>query len=236
MGCGERSLDENVASSSRTLGSCLLLFGAFAGTTCLAASAAWKDVSAIAAFDRAFAGVNDYTCILHSYEANGTQTQDRVYQYSFMKPHYLKTLIVGGDGNGSGAVWVGGDQVSAHVGGVFQGIHVKISLHDPRALSLHGVTIPNGLLPGIIDDYRTIPGTLEQTDGGMVEGNETDRLDLKVADPSSNHGISEQVVYLSKVTHWPVRQIMYSGPRIVLDESVNDLRTDVGLTKNDFQF
>lgn len=211
------------------------LFGAFVGTTCIAASAARED-SAIAAFDRAFAGVTDYTCLLHSFEANGTQTQDRVYQYSFMKPHYLKTLVVGGDGKGSGAVWVGGDEVSAHVGGVFQSIHVKISVHDPRAVSLHGVTIPNGLLPGIIDDYRTIPGTLTQSDGGIVEGNETDRVDLKVTDPPSNHGISEQVVYLSKVTHWPVRQIMYSGSRIVLDESVNDLRTNVGLTPSDFQF
>ena len=167
---------------------------------------------------------------------NGTQTQDRVYQYSFMKPHYLKTLIIGGDGKGSGAVWVGGDQVSGHVGGILSGIHVKIDLHDPRAISLHGVTIPEGLLPGIIDDYGTIPGRLTQIDGGKIGGVETDRLDLKVADPASNHDITEQIVYLSKETHWPIRQIMYSGSQIVLDESVNDLRTNVGLTQSDFPF
>lgn len=213
----------------------LSLFAALVGASCVAASAA-KEAPAIAEFDQTFAGVNDYTCVLHSHEVNGTQTQDRVYQYSFMKPHYLKTLIVGGDGKGSGAVWVGGDQVSGHEGGIFSGIHVKINLHDRRAISLHGVTIPEGLLPGIIDDYRTIPGKLTQMDGGKIGGVETDRLDLKVAYPTSNHDISEQIVYLSKETHWPVRQIMYSGSQIVLDESVDDLRTNVGLTRTDFPF
>jgi len=209
---------------------------AFVGASCIAASAAKETSLAIDAFDRTFAGVSDYTCVLHSHEVKGTQTRDRVYQYSFMKPHYLKTLIVGGDGKGSGAVWAGGDQVSAHMGGVFYGIRVKISVHDPRTISLHGVTIPDGLLPGIIDDYRTIPGNLTQMDGGKVGGVETDRLDLKVADPSSNHEISEQVLYLSKETHWPIRQIMYSGSLVVLDESVNDLKINVGLSQSDFPF
>ena len=153
-----------------------------------------------------------------------------------MKPHYLKTLIVSGDGKGSGAVWVGGDQVSGHLGGILSGIHVKIGLRDPRTLSLHGVTIPDGLLPGIIDNYATIPGILTQSDGGTIRGVATDRLDLKVADPLSNHGISEQIAYFSKLTHWPIRQVMYSGSQIVLDETVNDLKTNVGLTKADFPY
>jgi outer membrane lipoprotein-sorting protein len=213
----------------------LALSAAFVGMSCVVAGAA-TEAPAISAFDAAFAAVNDYTCILHSYEADGPKSQDRIYQYSFMKPHYLKTLILDGDGKGSGAVWVGGDQVDAHLGGIFSGIHVKIGVNDRRAISLHGVTIPDGLLPGIIDDYKTIPGTLTQSDGGRIRSVETDRLDLKVADPSSNHNVTEQIVYLSKSTHWPIRQIMYSGSRIVLDESVDDLKLNVGLTRSDFPF
>lgn len=213
----------------------LTLFAAFVAISSVATSAA-KEEPAIAAFDQTFVGVNDYTCVLHSHEVNGAITQNRVYQYSFMKPHYLKTLIISGDGKGSGAVWVGGDRVSGHLGGILSAIRVKIDVHDPRALSLHGVTIPDGLLPRIIDDYETIPGTLTQSDGGKIGGVETDRLDLKVADPSANHDISEQVVYISKSTNWPIRQIMYSGSQIVVDESVNDLRFNVGLRKSDFPF
>jgi hypothetical protein len=213
----------------------LSLFGALVGTSCLAAGAA-DQAPAIAAFDRAYNGVTDYTCILRVHEAKGTQTQDRIYQYSFMNPHYVKTLILDGDGKGAGGVWVGGDQVSGHLGGILSGFHLKVGLHDPRAVSLRGVTIPDGLLPRIIDDYGTIPGKLTQTDGGKIGGIDTDRLELSVADPAANHDITDQIVYLSKETHWPIRQIMYSGTQIVLDESVDDLKTNVGLTKSDFPF
>jgi outer membrane lipoprotein-sorting protein len=213
----------------------LLLFGALVGTSSVGASAA-SQAPAIAAFDRAYTGVTDYTCILHVHEAKGTQTQDRVYQYSFLNPHYVKTLILDGNGKGSGGVWIGGDQVSGHLGGILSGIHLKIDLHDPRAVSLRGVTIPDGILPRIIDDYGTIPGNLTQTSGGKIGGIETDRLELDVADPASNHDITKQILYLSKETHWPIRQIMYSGSQIVLDESISDIKANVGLTKNDFPF
>ncbi len=202
----------------------------------LATARAANAAPAISAFDQAFAAINDYTCILHVHEAKGTATQDRVYQYSFMKPHYAKTLILDGDGKGSGGVWVGTDQISGHQGGILSGFHLKIDIHDPRAISLRGVTIPEGLLQRIVDDYATISGKLTQTDGGKIGGVLTDRLDLKAADPAANDDVTEQILYLSKETHWPIRQIMYSGTQIVLDENVTDLKTNVGLKQSDFPF
>ena len=222
-------------SRSFSFSSALAASVAFALVLCAGLRAA-NSASAIAAFDQAFAGVNDYTVNLHVHEAKGSQTQDRVYQYQFMKPHYVKTLIIDGDGKGSGGVWVGGNQVSGHQGGILSGIHLKVDLHDPRAVSIRGVTIPQGMLQSIVDDYATIPGKLTQVNGGKVNGVDTDRLDLKVTDPASNNGISEQILYLSKATHWPVRQIMYDGSQIVLDENVTDLKTNVGLTQADFPF
>ena len=213
----------------------LSLCAAFVVAACIAARAA-NAAPAIEAFDRMFAGVNDYTCVLHVHEAKGTATQDRVYQYSFMKPHYVKTLILDGDGKGSGGVWTGGDQVSGHQGGILSGIHLKISVTDPRAVSLRGVTIPDGLLQRIVDEYATIPGKLTQIEGGKVNGVDTDRLELKVSDAASNNGVTDQILYLSKETHWPVRQIMYSGSQVVLDENVTDLKTNVGLKQSDFPF
>jgi outer membrane lipoprotein-sorting protein len=193
-------------------------------------------VPAITAFDEMFAAVKDYTCELHVHEAKGTATQDRVYQYQFMKPHFVKTLIIDGDGKGSGAVWVGGDQVSGHQGGILSGIHLKVSVNDPRAVSLRGVTIPDGLLQRIVDDYTTVPGKLTQLNGGKINGVETDRVELKPDDPAANFGITDQILYLSKETRWPVRQILYAGSQIVLDETVTNLKTNVGLTQSDFPF
>jgi len=191
---------------------------------------------AIVAFDKAFAAINDYQCTQHVHEVKGTNAQDRVYQIWFMKPHFAKTLIASGDGKGSGGVWAGGDQVSGHQGGILSGIHLKVSVHDPRAVSLRGVTIPEGLIQNVVHRYTTVPGTLTQAAGGKIGGVPTDRLDLKVADPSSNDGITEEIMYMSQETHWPVRQILYAGSQIVLDESITDLKTNTGLTQNDFPF
>lgn len=201
-----------------------------------AAALSANTAPAITAFDHAFASISDYTCILHVHEAKGSATQDRVYQYAFMKPHYVKTLILDGDGKGSGGVWTGGDQVSGHQGGFLSGFHRKVDLHDPRAVSLRGVTIPEGLLQHIVDLYETTPGKLTQTDGGKVGGVAADRLELIVANPASSGDVSKQILYLSKETRWPIRQILYSGSQIVLDETVENLKTNTGLTQADFPF
>lgn len=214
-------------------------FLALAAAVALAGSNAARaanTVPAITAFDAMFAGINDYEFKLHSHEVKGGATQDRVYDYQFLKPHYVKTLILEGDGKGGGGVWVGGDQVSGHQGGLLALIHLKVDLHDPRAVSLRGYTIPDGLIQNIIDGYGQIPGTLTQGAGGTVDGVETDRLDLKVADPSKNNGISEQILYLNHSTHWPVRQVLYAGNQIVLDQHFTDIQTNTGLKPSDFPF
>lgn len=191
---------------------------------------------AIEAFENAFAKINSYTFKLHSHEVKGTDVQDRVYAYSFMKPHFAKTLIESGQGKGSGGVWAGGDQVSGHQGGFLSGIHLKIDLHDGRAVSLRGYSIPEGLPQNIIATYETVKGELKQSAGGKIDGVATDMLDLKVADPSANRGISEQKIYLSQETHFPLREMLYAGDQVVLDQSFTDYNLSANLTQNDFPF
>lgn len=202
---------------------------------CAVARAA-NTAPAIDAFEAAFASVNDYTYKMHSRETLGTQVQDRIYDYSYMKPHFAKTYIEAGDNQGSGGVWAGGDQVSGHQGGILAFIHLKISIHDPRATSIRGYTIPDGLLQNIVDRYATIPGKLEQSDGGTVMGVSTDRLQLDVDSPASNGGISKQVIYFDKSTHFPIRQFLYQGDSVVLDQTIYDIKLNAGLTQRDFPF
>jgi outer membrane lipoprotein-sorting protein len=191
---------------------------------------------AIAAFNAMFANVNDYTYTFHSHENKGSQSQDRVYSYDFLRPSYVKTLILDGDGKGGGGVWTGGDQVSGHQGGLLSAIHLKVDLHDPRAVSLLGYTIPDGLIQNIINKYATVPGTLTQGNGGVLGGVETDRLDNKVADPAANNGITEMILYLNHDTHWPIRQILYAGTTIAVDQDFSDIKTNTGLKPSDFPF
>lgn len=214
----------------------LLLAAALAFVALPRAGAAANTAPALDAFNDAFAKVSQFTYKDHSHEVKGTDTQDRVYDYSFMKPHFAKTLIESGPGRGGGAVWTGGDQVSGHQGGMLSFVHLKISIHDGRATSLRGYTIPDGLPQSIMATYSDVKGTLTQTAGGKVDGADTDLLDLKVADPASNDGVSEQKVWLSQETHFPVRQVLYSGTQVVVDQSFTNWNFNPGLTQNDFPF
>ena len=219
----------------------LVVFAAALAATLLPlafASAASGTPAALTAFNAAFDKTSSFTYKLHSHEvANNGDVQDRVYDYSFMKPHFAKTLIESGPGKGSGGVWAGGDQVSGHQGGFLSGIHLKISMHDGRAVSVRGYTIPDGLPQSIIGRYTSVKGDLTEThNAGSIDGGQTDMLQLKVADPAGNDGVTLQKIYLSQSTHFPVRQILYAGDKVVLDQSFTDWNLDAKLSQNDFPF
>jgi outer membrane lipoprotein-sorting protein len=191
---------------------------------------------AVAEFDEAFAKVNDYTVTVRAHEVKGDRVQDRTYHYWFKRPDLAKTLIVSGDGNGSGGVWNGGDKVSGHQGGMLAFIHLKVDLHDPRATSLRGYTIPEGLLQNEVDKYKGTNGEVTQRNGPVIDGVATDEVDLKIADPAANDNITRASLFLSKQTHFPIRQVRWEGANIVADESFTDLKTNVGLADSDFPF
>ncbi len=213
-----------------------LALAALVAAAGLSAPAHAASTPAIAAFENAFASINDYTFNLRSHEVKGSSVQDRVYQYWFMKPHFAKTLINSGDGSGSGGVWAGGDQVSGHQGGFLSGIHLKVSIHDGRATSLLGYTIPDGLLQNVVGLYRNTPGQLSQHAGGKVDGVSTDMVELVPSNPASLNGATRCTIYFSTATHLPVRNICYTGSSAMLDQSFNNVKTNVGLTQNDFPF
>jgi outer membrane lipoprotein-sorting protein len=218
--------------TNRSLLSCIPVFALALALVPLAASAA--TTPAIDAFDAMFAGINDYTVTVTATEFKGNQRQDRTYHYWFKRPNMAKTLIVAGDGSGSGGVWKGGDTVSGHQGGMLAFIHLNVSIHDPRATSLRGYTIPDGLLQNEVDRYKNTKGDLSQRPGPTIDGAPTDVVDLKLADPAANGGVTEAKIYLNRQTHWPVRQVRFEGSKVVTDVTFSELKTNVGLKDSDF--
>ena len=200
----------------------------------LTAPASAATVPAIAAFEETFSKVNDYTVTVHAHEVLGDQTQDRVYQYMYKKPHLVKTLIVSGPGSGGGGVWNGGDTVSGHQGGILAFIHLRVGIHDSRATSLRGYTIPDGLLQNQVGKYTTIKGVLSQRDGPDIGGQATTLVELKIAPGAGETGETRAVIYFSKATHLPVAQMRWDGDKLISREFWTDLRLNVGLKDSDF--
>lgn len=191
-------------------------------------------VPAIRAFEEAFSHVNDYVVTVHAHEVKDGQTQDRVYQYWFKRPLLAKTQIVSGPGAGGGGVWKGGDTVSGHQGGLISFIHLNVSIHDSRATSLRGYTIPEGLLQNQVGKYTTIKGELTERGGPMIDGQPTVQVELRIADQSDDPGITRAILYFSKTTHFPVEQVRYGGDKILSLETWTGLRTNIGLKDSDF--
>ena len=191
-------------------------------------------VPAITAFEQTFAKVNDYTVTVHAHEILGNQSQDRVYRYMYKRPHLVKTQILSGPGAGGGAVWTGGDTVSGHQGGILSFIHLKVGLHDGRATSLRGYTIPDGILQNQVGKYMTMKGTLSERNGPLIGGQPTTLVELKIAEGAGEPGETRAVIYFSKATHLPLAQVRWSGDKILAQETWTDMQTNVGLKDSDF--
>lgn len=214
----------------------ILAAAIFLGAGSVAAAVQASPASAISAFDAAFATVHDYSVTVTAHEIQGDNVQDRVYHYWFMKPHLAKIEVVSGAGAGSGGVWAGGDRVSGHQGGFLSHFHLKVGLHDGRATSLRGYTIPDGLLQNEVDKYRQVKGDLTQSNGPLINGQATDMIELRLANPSGFDGVTRMDIFLSKVSHMPLRQIRYTGNQIVAQEAFSELKLNAGLSERDFPF
>src|SRR5580658_2765900 len=112
--------------TSLVAGRAVSVAGLFALCTLCAAPAAAG--SAENAFFDAWSKIDSYTCTITAHETKGTDVQDRVYHYAYLKPHFARIDIVDGPGKGGGAVWTGGDSVRGHQGGLLSGIQLNVSI------------------------------------------------------------------------------------------------------------
>jgi outer membrane lipoprotein-sorting protein len=182
-----------------------------------------------AAFFEAWAKVPSYTANIKVHETKGTDVQDRTYHYAYLKPHFAKIDITGGPGRGGGAVWTGGDTVSGHQGGFLSGIHLKVSIHDGRAVDLRGGTIDEASFENVADNIKNAASatTGEET----VSGTAYDTVTVPFKDAN---GATKRVIFLSKTTHLPARRVTYAGDAVVLNEEFTDVNTAANLKESDF--
>lgn len=197
-------------------------------------ASAGSEPSAISAADDAFAKIDDYHMTIAVHETDGTKTEDRIYDVLFKKPSMEKVEVTAGPQQGSGVVWLGGDRVKGHRGGMMSGLRKEFDIHNYQVSTLRGDGVDSATIPSMLGDFSRIKGTVSQAPGPLIDGAPTEALTLDVADPPTNSGISRIVLYLSEASHLPVRRERFAGSDLVKTETVTDMKTDVGLTSGDF--
>jgi hypothetical protein len=184
---------------------------------------------AAASFLDAWSKVQSYTTDIKVHETKGTDSQDRTYHYSYLKPHFARIDITGGPGKGGGAVWKGGDTVSGHQGGFLSGIHLTISIHDGRAVDLRGGTIDEGSFQNMADWIGSAATITvgEDTWNGVA-------YDTVSGPYTDANGATKRTLYLSKTTHLPARRVTFAGDTIVEDEAFTNINPQAALMEGDF--
>ncbi len=182
-----------------------------------------------AAFLEAWAKVPSYTANIKVHMTKGTDVQDRTYHYAYLKPHFARIDITGGPGRGGGAVWTGGDTVSGHQGGILSGIHLKVSIHDGRAIDLRGHTADQASFESVAEAIKAAPSVTNGEE--TLNGTAHDTVTYPYKD---DFGATKRVVFLSRTTHLPVHQVTYEGDKVVEIEDFTDVNAPANLKESDF--
>jgi hypothetical protein len=184
---------------------------------------------AAAAFLEAWAKIPSYTDNIKVHMTKGTDVQDRTYHYAYLKPHFAKIDITGGPGRGGGAVWTGGDTVSGHQGGILSGIHLKVSIHDGRAVDLRGHTIDVASFESIAEAIKAAASVTNGEE--TLNGTAYDTVTYPYKD---DFGATKRTVFLSRTTHLPAHQVTYEGDKVVEVEDFTDVNPAANLKQSDF--
>lgn len=165
---------------------------------------------ALTAAAAAYAKIAGYKTTAHVYQVKGTQTQNSVYDYTFTKPTSISMNIVSGANSGANVTWNGGTSVRAG-----KGMFTKtVELTDPLVSSLRGMTIVQLSFGSILAHAAETAGSLTASTT-TLGGATVNLVNLDVANPQGDNGLTREVLYLSQSSNLPVRVDGFVGSTLV---------------------
>jgi hypothetical protein len=172
---------------------------------------------ALDAFAVAWSKIDAYSATVAVHETAGKDVQDRTYALTFAKPANETIVITKGPGRGGRVVWGGGDSVIGSPAGLFSGLKVRVPIADARVTSLRGDTAAMASFAWILDHFRQTAGMKTEAPGPLVDGSRTTAISLAVADPSTDAGLTQEVLIIDNVTKLPVSGRSYIDADVVKD-------------------
>jgi hypothetical protein len=168
------------------------------------------------AFALAWVGISGYSARVTASEQLGTQTQQEVFDYTFVKPSSATMHVITGPNAGVTVVWSGGTTVVAHRGSGLSAMFKKTSpLHDPQVTTIRGSSLDQLSFGAILTHGADTAGVVSAGNGPVIDGVPTDEVSLVPTNAVIDTGLTLEVVDLSKVTHLPVRLSGYEGSTLV---------------------
>jgi hypothetical protein len=172
---------------------------------------------ALEAFAHAWDSVAAYRATVTVFAAKGNDVQNLSFTYDFRKPSSFIVHVIDGPNAGVTLTWDGGPTVQASRGhGLFAALLKRtIPLHDPLVTTIRGASMDQLSYGAILAHTVQTPGDLKQSPGEAIAGVPTQMLSLVPNDPTSDAGLSREVIDISTLTQLPIRIEGYEGGRLV---------------------
>lgn len=190
--------------SMRTCTICASLF--IACTTAVPA----KTPAPLAAFAKTWESMNGYKTAIHCFSTKDGKTENSQFNYTFTKPSSISMSIVSGPRAGNAVTWSGGDTATAGKGMFTR----KFSLTDSAVTSLRGATVVDLSFGSILKHAEGLKGK-KSAAATTMDGEAANAVTVNVAQPSSDDGLTREVLYLSGGTDLPLRVDGYVESQLV---------------------
>jgi outer membrane lipoprotein-sorting protein len=193
----------------------------------------------LANYEAAWAGVQDYTCILTTSEKVGDKTETASYRMLYMKPGWINYTQIEGSRKGSKATYdPNTGKITASLGGVLGFIKITTDPTDSRVISARGERMDRSDFGWILKDWKAY-----LAEGKVSLGGEETKGDIKVyrlvakgLDPQKENGSARIVLYLRADNWLPYQTAHYdSDGSLILKATFKDLKLNQGLKEKDFK-
>ncbi|MGB8205347.1 MAG: hypothetical protein WCE83_11770 [Candidatus Baltobacteraceae bacterium] len=178
------------------------------------------------AFERAWANISSYSATVTTFEQEGTQVQNWVFDYTFHKPSSATAHYNMGPNAGVTAVWNGGDTVVAHRGGFLALFKRSFSLHDPIVTTIRGSSIDQLSFGAILEHGNGTAGTVSESAGPTILSVPTVAVTLVPSSPAADAGLTQEVIDISTLTNLPIRVLGYDGATLVRQIDFSNIRIE----------
>jgi hypothetical protein len=190
------------------------------------------------ALAKRWAAIDDYTATIVAHEVDGDRVEDRAMHFWFRKPDRAKLQMTAGGSAGSVLIWRGGSNVRAMVGF----FTLSFDLHSPAINSIRGNTILRPDLTLTLACFQSHRDAVKEAPGPEIAGKQTHTLTLAIAgglgcpgDSATDHDVDRDVLTLRDDDNLVVLRERYVGSSVVEHWELHDVRTNVGLSDDDFR-
>ncbi len=185
----------------------------------------------------AFHALQDYQCTLVSHMIKGKKTEDRVYLYKFMKPHWIYMKVIKGKDKGAEIIYnPETGKIRAHKGGLLSKIKLTLKPTDKKVLSIRGHRVDKTDFGSILSAWLKVKDRAKVVGlGGKVDNIPCTVLEVDGLNPAEWNGANRAKIYIRMDNYLPYVREEYEGDTLVHRAVYKNLKINVGLTKDDFK-